>query len=479
MELNDLFVRAFEVRVRTAGSTTPFDNILAFIQPYNSHLRLLVLVQMLIRYFLRDGTLEMYDIKNRRPFLKRCEYPGVAAKDLYIGSMITVFSRQLKIVEYADEFTRSKLETMKGRTLGMIKPDAYNHIGDILGEIVKAGFVIKNLRMCKLDKQAAQEFYRDHKGKSFFDALIEFVTSDAVVAIELWGDDAVNKWRRLVEGQLRPRYGTDATRNAVHGSDSNENASREIDFFFGRDSRAEETAIFNNCTCCVVRPHIANTAKVGEVVQRILDSGFEISAMRWCFLDKRSCEEFLEVYSGVLPEYTGQVTELSGGPSLAIEVRQDSAVGAFRKFVGPHDPEIAKALRPDTLRAAFGEDRIKNAVHCTDLEEDGQLEVDNICILASQERRELAGEFPFPLGGKHPMGRGPLTAKRAPSLRKGFGSIGLGTHTKKGFFLIDPRFVPQFKVPDLTDCPLKPYVSRQTPVINNARGFWPGGKINP
>ncbi|EER05567.1 conserved hypothetical protein [Perkinsus marinus ATCC 50983] len=76
-------------------------------------------------------------------------------------------------------------------------------------------------------------------------------------------------------------------------------------------------------------------------------------------------------------------------------------------------------------------------------------------------------------------GRGPLTAKRAPSLRKGFGSIGLGTHTKKGFFMIDPRFVPQFKVPDLTDCPLKPYVSRQTPVINNARGFWPGGKINP
>ncbi|KAF4689343.1 hypothetical protein FOZ63_025559 [Perkinsus olseni] len=76
-------------------------------------------------------------------------------------------------------------------------------------------------------------------------------------------------------------------------------------------------------------------------------------------------------------------------------------------------------------------------------------------------------------------GRGPLTAKRAPSLRKGFGSIGLGTHTKKGFFMIDPRFVPQFKVPDLSDCLLKPYVSRQTPVINNARGFWPGGKINP
>ncbi|KAF4670964.1 hypothetical protein FOL46_000530 [Perkinsus olseni] len=98
--------------------------------------------------------------------------------------------------------------------------------------------------------------------------------------------------------------------------------------------------------------------------------------MRWCSLDKHSCEEFLEVYSGVLPEFTMQVTELSGGPSLALEVRQESAVEAFRKLVGPHDPQIAKALRPATLRAAFGLDRVKNAVHCTDLEEDGQLEVE-------------------------------------------------------------------------------------------------------
>ncbi|KAF4727652.1 hypothetical protein FOZ63_005743 [Perkinsus olseni] len=329
-----------------------------------------------LTYFLRDGTLEMYDIKNRRPFLKRCEFPGVAAKDLHIGSMITVYSRQLKIVEYADEFTRSKLETLKGRTLAMIKPDAYSHTGDILTEIVKAGFVIKNLRMCKLDRPAAEKLYQDHKGKSFFEALIKFLTSDAVVAIELWGDNAVAKWRQLVEEDLRPRFGTDATRNAVHGSDSAENAAREVEFFFGSDSAAEETAIFNNCTCCVIRPHIASTPKVGEVVQAILDNGFEISAMRWCSLDKRSCEEFLEVYSGVLPEHTMQVTELSGGPSLALEVRQKSAVEAFRKLVGPHDPQIAKALRPATLRAAFGVDRVKNAVHCTDLEEDGQLEVE-------------------------------------------------------------------------------------------------------
>ena len=69
-------------------------------------------------------------------------------------------------------------------------------------------------------------------------------------------------------------------------------------------------------------------------------------------------------------------------------------------------------------------------------------------------------------------GRGPLNTKRAPSLKKGYGSIGLGRHTNNGFFLIDTRFVPQFHVPDLEECELKPYVSRRTPVINGAKGFW-------
>ena len=62
------------------------------------------------------------------------------------------------------------------------------------------------------------------------------------------------------------------------------------------------------------------------------------------------------------------------GPCLALEIRQENAVRSFRELCGPMDPEIAKNLRPKTIRARFGHDRVRNAVHCTDLPEDGPLE---------------------------------------------------------------------------------------------------------
>ena len=79
-------------------------------------------------------------------------------------------------------------------------------------------------------------------------------------------------------------------------------------------------------------------------------------------------------FQGVLPEYSSLVEHLTLGPCVALEVRQEGVVEKFREFCGPHDPELAKTLRPKTLRAVFGVDRVKNAVHCTDLPEDGVLE---------------------------------------------------------------------------------------------------------
>lgn len=78
---------------------------------------------------------------------------------------------------------------------------------------------------------------------------------------------------------------------------------------------------------------------------------------------------------GVLPEFNSLADQLTTGMCVALEIRQENSVQAFRKFVGPHDPEIAKVVRPDSLRAKFGTDRVKNAIHCTDLDEDGVLEV--------------------------------------------------------------------------------------------------------
>lgn len=72
------------------------------------------------------------------------------------------------------------------------------------------------------------------------------------------------------------------------------------------------------------------------------------------------------------------IDQLSSGPCVALEVRQDDAVEKFRALCGPYDPEIARKLEPNTLRAKFGSDRVQNAIHCTDMQEDGALEVNFI-----------------------------------------------------------------------------------------------------
>jgi len=135
------------------------------------------------------------------------------------------------------------------------------------------------------------------------------------------------------------------------------------------------TAVFNNCSLCLIKPHMFTEGLAGQVIDMILDAGFEISAMEMFSLTRPVIEEFYDVYKGVLPEYLPLIEHMSNGPILALEVRQQNAVASFRELCGPHDPEIAKHLRPNSIRAKFGHDRVKNAVHCTDMPEDGVLEV--------------------------------------------------------------------------------------------------------
>jgi len=102
-------------------------------------------------------------------------------------------------------------------------------------------------------------------------------------------------------------------------------------------------------------------------------------------LDKPTAEEFFEVYKGVAPEFVGLTEHMTTGPCIALEVRQENAVKAFRDLAGPADPEIAKNLRPNTIRARFGVDKIRNAIHCTDLPEDGTLESEYFFSILQKE----------------------------------------------------------------------------------------------
>ncbi len=130
------------------------------------------------------------------------------------------------------------------RTLSIIKPDAVEgqHIGEILAMIEKAGLRIVEMKMLHLTKPQAEEFYAIHKERPFFGELVEFMTRSPVVVSVLEGEDAVAKYRQVMgatnpaeaeEGTIRKAFAKDVGENSVHGSDSAENAAKEIAFFFG------------------------------------------------------------------------------------------------------------------------------------------------------------------------------------------------------------------------------------------------------
>ncbi|XP_078695079.1 nucleoside diphosphate kinase homolog 7-like [Branchiostoma floridae x Branchiostoma belcheri] len=342
-------------------------------------------------YYPKDNSIEMFDIKNHRTFLKRTKYEGVKQEDLYIGSTVEVFSRQLCFVDYGDNFTAKSLGDKKEKTLAMIKPDAVDKMGLILDMINQKGLLVTKAKMVLLSRAEAAQFYIEHQSKPFFNGLLDYVTAGPVVAMELMGSNAIQAWRDLIgptnpsdarsqnAQSLRAKYGTDNTRNAAHGSDSKESAMREAEFFFPSSGPARaNTAQFTNCTCCVIKPHAVLAGQTGKIIQAVVDAGYEISALQMFHLERANAEEFIEVYKGVVAEYNDMVSQLCAGPSVAMEIRSKDGETpqSFREFVGPADPEIARHLRPRTLRAIFGADKIQNAVHCTDLPEDGLLEVE-------------------------------------------------------------------------------------------------------
>ena len=134
---------------------------------------------------------------------------------------------------------------MSNRTFTMIKPDATSkgYSGAIIDQIVKAGFSIKALKWTKLTKEQAGLFYDIHRERGFFGELVEFMSSGPIIAAILEKDNAVEDFRTLIgatnpanaaEGTIRKNFASSIGENAVHGSDSDENAKIEGDFFFSK-----------------------------------------------------------------------------------------------------------------------------------------------------------------------------------------------------------------------------------------------------
>jgi nucleoside-diphosphate kinase len=132
---------------------------------------------------------------------------------------------------------------VKERTLSIIKPDGVsrNLIGEIIRRLEETGIEIVAMKMITMTQEEAKGFYKVHEGKPFYESVTDFMSSGPCVAMVLEGKDVISKYRKLMgatnyeeaeDGTIRREFATDIEKNVVHGSDSEETAKFEINYFF-------------------------------------------------------------------------------------------------------------------------------------------------------------------------------------------------------------------------------------------------------
>ncbi|KAL3286441.1 hypothetical protein HHI36_000949 [Cryptolaemus montrouzieri] len=351
--------------------------------------------KFIISYFPSDDTVEIFDREMNRVYLKRSLCEGIGRKDMFVGNVVRIYGRQITITDYGDCHTKKIIGKTKERTFVLIKPSAMDKLGDVIADIEARGFQISRMRMCNLTRKQTLEFYEQKKGDAFLPFILEHIVSGSVVALEVVGNDAIERFkkeagpndplegRKTAPNSLRALYGQQAASNGFHCANTLQDAIREACFFFpeGIDRKPPATTItLKNSTCCIVKPHAIQEGKLGYILKSIYEGAFKITAMQMFYLSNANADEFLEVYKGVVSDFHALLLSYLDGPLVAMEIsgkhEEMDVHKAFREYAGPSDPDIARQIRPHTLRAKFGNDKYKNAIHCTDLPEDTVLELE-------------------------------------------------------------------------------------------------------
>ncbi|EDO42234.1 predicted protein, partial [Nematostella vectensis] len=250
------------------------------------------------------------------------------------------------------------------RTLALIRPDALRSRREsIMSKIQEAGFEIAMSKEMHLTREQAEEFYSEHKDQEFFDTLVTNMSSGPMMALCLAREDAIEGWRGMLGPKevekakdeapesLRAQFQVeDSPINPLHGSDTAENAEKEIQKFFPMQS-----------TVAVIKPEVEPDQR--ELIkQRIKEAGFKIQLQKEVTLSKELASQFYHEHEGK-DFFEGLTDYMSSGPTMFMVLSKEDAVSGWRSLMGPVDPEQAKEMAPESIRAALGKDVMKNVVH--------------------------------------------------------------------------------------------------------------------
>lgn len=297
-----------------------------------------------LKFFLDNNTIEI--LKENAIFLKRIYYPSVQLSDLFLGNSFTIYNRLLVIKAYANVSTARYMAARECHYLCILSCKSLNLIGKVICTVNKHKFVIGKV------KTANTSFCSDTDN-------INISPGDVILEIVGISNNKIN-----IMDQLENIF----TSIRVMPM-SFEKIEMLFSYFTGLDEYPDY------CTLCIIKPHAIKSMISGNIIQSITEAGFKISALLGLTFTYQMCEEMFDVYKTIYPTYSQSLEEISSGMSLCVLISGDvEVVEQFRNFTGPLNPELGRTLRPLSLRAVYGKDNILNAVHCTDLADDGELE---------------------------------------------------------------------------------------------------------
>ncbi|KAH0574209.1 Nucleoside diphosphate kinase [Spironucleus salmonicida] len=336
----------------------------------------------IIRIFVETQEIEIMDVTNKRVFLKRSPYPELDLTRFAPGNAVTIHGRQHNIIQYANIFTSNKLSADNEKCFAIIKPHAVKNL-KVLSDVVDALRVnqlsFERIQLSYLERKHAEFVYSQHQNQSYFTQLVDSLVGNAIF-FEIRGFGCIEKFKNIIgprdpaqcaQNQLRKKYGIDQISNAFVSFDTEAQALQAINYLFqlrpiSAPQVAEKTVVV-----------ILTPQKSAEIIDFILDrTKLSVSGIHAAIPTAADIQELMISYNGVIPCYKEYCDRMDDGICIAIEFEGPNAVKEMREICGPFDPEIARVLKPDSVRAKFGVDIVDNAVFITDIEEEAEIHSD-------------------------------------------------------------------------------------------------------
>ncbi|CAO2595317.1 Thioredoxin domain-containing protein 3 [Lemmus lemmus] len=287
-----------------------------------------------------------------------------------------------KVSKYIDilfpDFKAMKIMNIQ-RTLALLRPEVYeDRKDDVLDIIQREGFTILMQRQILLSEEEARTVCKNYENEEYFNKLLAYMCSSPSYVLVLLRERALEYWKELMgpktveeafasdPGSLCAEFATgNFPINQFYGSSSRAAAEKEIECFFPPQS-----------TLALIKPHVTQEQRL-EILKAIKAAGFELTMLKEMLLTP---EHANKVYFKITGRdfYKNVLEVLSSGTSIIMVLTKWNAVAEWRRMIGPVDPEEAKLLSPDSLRAKYGLDILRNAVHGASNASEAAVNISNV-----------------------------------------------------------------------------------------------------